>query len=265
MKKLISFDLYADLGFLKKPDINEKIYLTYNMLHKPCILGILGAICGLEGFTKNNELPKYYQNLNHIPIGVKPMGDGCENGNFGKTVTTYTNTIGFANADGNLIVSEQTLINPAYRVFLLLDLENTDENILYERICKQQAEYIPYLGKNDYSAWWRKEDVKEYEIVEDDFKHDYKVETVFVKQVAVVKSIAEEDSEDDFGDFEISDFGSFVYFEKLPIGYCTELYQYNYADFALTDSKLKTGSLSTNNLYHIKDAKYDKEYIVQLN
>ena len=45
--KLISFDLCADMGFLKKPDINEKIYLTYNMLHKPALLGILGAIIGL--------------------------------------------------------------------------------------------------------------------------------------------------------------------------------------------------------------------------
>jgi CRISPR-associated protein Cas5h len=121
MRKLISFDLYADMGFLKKPDINEKIYLTYNMLHKPCVLGILGAIAGLEGFTKNNEFPEYYQKLKHIPIGIKPIGDHCDNGNFAKNVTAYTNTIGFANTDGNLIVSEQTLINPAYRVFLLLN------------------------------------------------------------------------------------------------------------------------------------------------
>jgi len=278
MKKIISFDLYADMGFLKKPDINEKIYLTYNMLHKPCVLGILGAIAGLEGFTKNNDFPEYYKKLKDIPVGIKPLGKGCERGNFAKNVTTYTNTIGFANTDGNLIVSEQTLINPAYRIFLLLDLEKKDEQVLYSRIWQQEATYIPYLGKNDYSAWWYKEDVKdkngnllfqgvkEYDILQDDFNYDYKVETVFIKQKAVVESLADEDDEDDFSDnFQISDFGTYVYFEKLPIRYNEELYQYDYADFSLTDSKLKAGSLPLETLFHIQEKESSQEFVVQLN
>lgn len=280
MKQLISFDLYADMGFLKKPDINEKIYLTYNMLHKPCVLGILGAIAGLEGFCKNNELPQYYQEFKQIPVGIKPIGAGCENGNFSKNVTTYTNTIGFANADGNLIVSEQTLINPAYRIFLLLDLAKEKEQLLYNRIHCQEAEYIPYLGKNDYSAWWYKEDVKdkdgevifqgvkEYEIIDNDLEENYKVETVFIKQKAVIETIAEEDTDDDFGEFEISDFGTYVYFEKLPVAYCPQLYQYKYANFALTDSKLKAGSLPKQSLFHLKmndNNNEINEFVVQLN
>lgn len=56
--KLVSFDLKADFGFFKKPDIND-IYLTYNMLHKPALLGILGAIVGLQGFQENSILPVY--------------------------------------------------------------------------------------------------------------------------------------------------------------------------------------------------------------
>ncbi len=269
MKQLISFDLFADMGFLKKPDINENIYLTYNMMHKPCVLGILGAITGLEGFRKNNELPEYYIKLNHIPIGIKPIGKGCENGNFSKNVTTYTNTIGFANSDGNLIVSEQTLINPAYRIFLLLDTEQKYEKMLYERIHNQEAEFIPYLGKNDYSAWWCKESVIDYQIVDDNFDNDYKVETVFIKQKAVIDSVSDDADGDIFSmDFDISQFGSFVYFEKLPTEYCTKLYQYKYADFALTDSKLKAGSLPKESLYHIKETNRDNveiEIIVQLN
>ncbi|MFW6275197.1 MAG: type I-B CRISPR-associated protein Cas5b [bacterium] len=266
MKTVISFDLYADMGFLKKPDINEKIYLTYNMLHKPCVLGILGAIAGLKGFKKNNEFPEYYIKFKDIPIGIKPIGKGCEQGNFIKNVTTYTNTIGFANVDGNLIVSEQTLINPAYRIFLLLDLEKQDEQVLYNRIRQQEAAFIPYLGKNDYSAWWYKKDVKEYEILQDDFKSDYTVETVFIKQRAVVESLADDDNDDDFADnFQISDFGTYVYFEKLPIKYNEELYQYDYADFSLTDSKLKAGSLPLETLFHIKEKESKQEFVVQLN
>lgn len=264
MKKLISFDLYADMGFLKKPDINEKIYLTYNMLHKPTVLGLLGAIAGLQGFSKNNELPEYYEIFKHLPVGIKPIGEGCENGNFQKTVCTYTNTVGFANSDGNLIVSEQTLINPAYRIFLLVDLENEHEQTLYDRILQQEAEYIPYLGKNDYSAWWSKDSVKEYKIIDDDFNEDFKVDTIFQKQKAVVESVIEDDEDDDFGEFELSDFGTYMYFERLPVAYCEKLYQYKYADFAMTDSKLKAGSLPKESLYRIKSTSADG-IVVELN
>ena len=52
MNKVISIDLKADFGFFKKPDTNDPIYLTFNMLHKPALLGILGAILGLMGFSE---------------------------------------------------------------------------------------------------------------------------------------------------------------------------------------------------------------------
>ena len=41
-QRLISFDIQADFGFFKKPDYNDGVLLTYNMLHKPALLGILG-------------------------------------------------------------------------------------------------------------------------------------------------------------------------------------------------------------------------------
>lgn len=65
-QKLISFDLKAEMGFFKKPDINDGIYLTYNMLHKPALLGILGAIIGLKGYEKKGIMPEYYSRLEHL-------------------------------------------------------------------------------------------------------------------------------------------------------------------------------------------------------
>ena len=59
MKQLISFDIKSDFGFLKKPDTNEPMYLTFNMIHKPFVLGFLGAILGERGFQKNEVLPDY--------------------------------------------------------------------------------------------------------------------------------------------------------------------------------------------------------------
>ena len=36
-QRLISFDIQADFGFFKKPDYNDGVLLTYNMLHKPAL------------------------------------------------------------------------------------------------------------------------------------------------------------------------------------------------------------------------------------
>ncbi len=153
--KLISFDLKAKMGFLKKPDINDGIYLTYNMLHKPALLGILGAIAGFSGYKENSKLPDYYEKLKRLKIGIEPLES--EKGNYQKTTIGYNNTTGFANDDGNLQITEQVLIEPSFRCYLLLNTENADEQLLYERIKNQNAEFLPYLGKNDFSAWWEKD------------------------------------------------------------------------------------------------------------
>lgn len=56
-QRLISFDIQADFGFFKKPDYNDGVLLTYNMLHKPALLGILGllSVCGVIGKKENGR------------------------------------------------------------------------------------------------------------------------------------------------------------------------------------------------------------------
>ena len=152
MTKLISIDLFADFGMLKKPDTNEPVYLTFNMLHKPALLGILGAITGLKGFEKKGELPEYYLKFKDLKIGIQPLNH--ENGNYQKTIIAYNNTTGMASKEtgGNLIVTEQTLIAPAFRCYFLLNEENELHNQLKSNLSTYQAEYIPYLGKNEFSV-----------------------------------------------------------------------------------------------------------------
>jgi len=270
MKKLISFTIKAEKGFLKKPDINEGIYLTYNMLHKPALLGILGAIIGLEGYQKNEELPEYYKKLKDIPVGIAPVG--AEKGNFQKTVVEYTNTTGFANqgkkikgakeSGATLIINEQTLIKPAYKIYLLLDLEDENQKKLYNNIKEQKAEYLPYLGKNDYSLWWKKEEVEEYDEWAKVSEHNttFKISTVFIKPGAI-KEIKEDKTESfDLLDFStITEEKQFVSFERLPVDFNKKLFQYNYDDFAFTTFNLKPDS-GIKNLYKINNDIY-----VQLN
>lgn len=132
------------MGFFKKPDINDGIYLTYNMLHKPALLGILGAIVGLKGHEKEGVLPEYYCKLQDLKVAVQPLES--DNGNYTKEVITYNNGTGFASneAGGNLIVKEQTLIKPSYRCYLLLNTNDETEKRIYENIMSYRAEYIPY-------------------------------------------------------------------------------------------------------------------------
>ena len=229
-QKLISFDLKAEMGFFKKPDINDGIYLTYNMLHKPALLGILGAIVGLQGYQNNGVFPEYYQKLKHLEIGVAPLES--DNGNFTKDIVAYNNGTGFASSEagGNLIVREQIIIKPSYRCYLLLNIDNETEKALYERIIKYEAEFLPYMGKNDFSAWW--ENVQDYDFVKFSANGSYKVASVFAKTEAVSNHIVR----------SLSMFSKeamvpvFVYFERLPIGFDEQLMQYNYAEFVYSNA-----------------------------
>src|SRR5690554_5832649 len=188
-QRLISFDLNAEMGFLKKPDINDGIYLTYNMLHKPALLGILGAIAGMKGYQANGVPPEYYERLRHLKVGIKPLDS--DKGNYTKDLVSYNNSTGFASNEegGNLIVTEQILIKPSYRCFLLLNLNNPDEKTLHDNILSYKAEFLPYMGKNDFSAWWT--EAKEYDsFVKFDFSHAYKIASIFAKTEAVSEYVA---------------------------------------------------------------------------
>lgn len=232
--KLISFDLKAEMGFFKKPDINDGIYLTYNMLHKPALLGILGAVLGLRGFEVNSKWPEYYEKLYHVKVGIQPLNSS--NGNFEKEIVSYNNGTGFASMEegGNLIVTEQILLKPEYRCYLLLDTDNELERKLLDNIMAGKAEYLPYLGKNDFSAWWT--DAKVYDKCEMfNFDKDFKVVSLFAKTDAVSKHVANAM----MGMMVTKSEPPFMYFEKLPIAYDATLFQYCYADFVYSNATFK--------------------------
>ena len=256
-KKLISFDLRADFGFFKKPDYNDGILLSFNMLHKPALLGILGAIIGLKGYERKGQLPEYYQRLKDLPVGIEPLEDSHERGNFQKTTVKYTNTVGYANQDGNLLIEEVMLIKPAYRCYLLLDNGNADYTQLYTNLKEGKAEYIPYLGKNEFQAWWLDENGEstfqeyEFEIKEND-SGKFKVNTLIDKSNVVLKdNTVSDDFFNNFNPFEIVFTpDTFMYFERLPIGFNETLFQYENRDFAFSNFPLKSNT-PLKNLYFI--------------
>lgn len=257
-EKLISFDLRADFGFFKKPDYNVGLQLSYNMLHKPALLGILGAIAGLAGYQRKGELPEYYLKLQDLLIGIKPLDH--EKGNFQKTSVKYTNTVGYANMDGTMLIEETILVSPAYKCFLLLDMDNTDHEKLYRFIKKGDAEYIPYLGKNEYQAWIDG-NTTEYSFTKyNNAIEEFRIETLFIKEGTIRKQkVVPRFS---FTTKSMTNYGSYCYFERLPIGFDEQLMQYELNNFAFTDWVLKPDS-TIESLYQVIDDTNTKT-IIQL-
>ncbi len=256
MQKLISIDIFADFGMLKKPDTNEPVYLTFNMLHKPALLGILGAIIGESGFKEKGVLPEYYKRLNDLKIGIEPINH--ENGSFQKTIITYNNTTGMASKEegGNLMITEQTLIAPAFRCYFLLETENEIHQKIDKNLSAYKAEYLPYLGKNEFSVWWK--DYEEYNCLSDfNFTNQYRIKSIFYKNEAVTNHIAKY-----IGRSMIKDLKErFVYFERLPVSYqeiAKKQFQYDYMDFVFTNALFDT-SLNLDNLLLV-----NQEFVIQV-
>ena len=234
--KLISIELKSDFGFFKKPDINDSIYLTYNMIHKPALLGLLGAILGLEGHKSYGKLPQYYDKLQkdrELKIGIEPIGMGQTNGNFEKTTVKYNNATGHASA-GTLNILEQILIKPAYRIYLELD-ENEE---LFKKLKNYEAVFIPYLGKNDFPCWW--ENFKEdYDNVTNISSETFKIKTIFSKpKDTTLNELREQIAFGFIAGMREKAEVVFSQFERLPTGFNEELKQYNEPEeFVYTNMK----------------------------
>ncbi|PSR54933.1 type I-B CRISPR-associated protein Cas5 [Adhaeribacter arboris] len=235
MQTVLSFDLESNFGFFKKPDINDNKrapYLTYNILHKPALLGILGAIIGLKGFERRGELPEYYQQLKHLQTGIQPLNH--QQGNFTKTLVKYNNSVGYASQEegGNLIVTETMLIRPAYRCYVALNTAHEPEAKLHKYLLNQQAEFIPYLGKNEFTAWWQ--NVQEYPYQPFNAQANFKLLNLFQKPVldSAVSKIIIQASGRNYS--ETRDL--FLYFERLPSAYDEILLQYTLSDYVFTNA-----------------------------
>lgn len=259
MDQLVSITFQSQFGFLKKPDINDGIYITYNMLHKPALLGILGAILGLEGYKiegtmKPDEIPEYRKKLEDLKIAIQPIHSA--NGNFSKHIIKYTNTVGYASGEpgGILIVDEQTLIKPSYRIFLLLDVENNNlHKKLFSNLQNQEAEYIPYLGKNDHQLWWN--DFTEWEIENFEPTENFVIDSVFIKQSD--EQLKREKRRVSLGGKSFS----YSYFERIPIGWQEKLPHYKLQEFMFTDFPVSPEN-EFENLLKIKNQQ--EELVIQI-
>lgn len=253
--KLISFDIQSNFGFFRKPETNNTLNVSYNIIHKPAILGFLGAIIGLNGYQEKGELPEYYQKLNNIKVGITPLNN--DKGNFSKTPIKYSNTVGYANKGTNFLTEELTLVNPQYRIFLLLDEYIDEQKKLLENIHSGQADFIPYFGKNEFTAWWDKNSYKEYQFKEADVPKDksIKIISLFLKN-QVIKENTEKPQMDIFQALGDKESLPFMYFERLPVDFDKMLMQYEQQEMVYTTYLIKNAYNIPNLYLLINEDKY---------
>ena len=152
MKKAIDFVISAEFGIFRIPELQDPS-LTFEFIPKSAILGICGAILGLEGYSSGKKNPEFLSALSEFEVAVTPYSKGePAKIPFRKSLVTFTNFHGYGNVDGPWICTEQVLIRPAYRLTIIADDSNPQFSKLVKLMKTNQTSFRPYFGKNEFLA-----------------------------------------------------------------------------------------------------------------
>ena len=161
--RLLTFRLHGDFAHFNQP-IGNRFRNTYSIVPKPQLLGIVGAIIGLRGYTEKFTAPDFYRLLKDIKVFIKPN-------NFYSNMFTvkYNSLNSFLNnrldtGSPNVIIEEQILLKPDYEIGLLLNKNKELHNTIIERIKHNSCVFNPYLGKNEFPACIECISLRKYEI-----------------------------------------------------------------------------------------------------
>jgi CRISPR-associated protein Cas5h len=215
--KLFSFELSGQFAFFKKNDFNDVFQVSYNFIHKPVVLGIIGAILGFKGYTKQKELPEYYKKLHPLKISIVPHYKEP----LPKQLSVFNNASGLGSKEkGAWQIREQILVGKpmiTYTIYVLDDHSVEDSIIsrLKEKLKKGETVYNLYFGKNEFFAYHQ------------NFFDAYKIESLTESECIIDSLINKGDGDEtvsfigyDFDTFDSLDFGSplsHTVFEYLPI------------------------------------------------
>jgi len=238
MEETIKFNLSSKMAIIKKPESNET-YFTYNFPHKIMLLGMLGAIIGLNGYNYYalkkqlgetvNEIPEFYKKLKGLKIAIIP---NIKSHNFSRKIQAFNNSVGYASKEdgNNLIVKEQWLEKPSWQIYIL-ENRTKEYKKIKEYLLNKKCEYIPYIGKNDHFANIQNveilstERVKNVEYIDSIFK-----EEILSEEINILDNIIS------FGNVEKEEY---KYKEILPTKLSEKIGYYNFKPFIYTSEKLK--------------------------
>lgn len=234
----IKFKLTSPMAIIKKPDSNETYY-TYNYPHKIMLLGMIGAIIGLNGYNyyllqKNlgktiNELPEFYEKLKNIKVGMIP---DINKNNFSRKIQTFNNSVGYASKEvgNNLIVNEQWLERPSWTIYILED-NSMEYSKIKNYLINKKCEYIPYIGKNDHFA-----DIKNVKVIEGiaPNKNISKIDSIFEEKIAEIN----DNLFDEILGFDNREKSEYLYRELLPTELNEKIGYINFSNFIFTNEEL---------------------------
>lgn len=236
--KALKFNLKGKTAFFKKIDVNKHVYFTYSHIHKVVLLGMLGAVIGLDGYSKqyetNEKHPEFYTRLKHLKISIVPRGE--KEGYFDKKTIIFNNATGLASKEegGILNVKEQWLINVNWDIYILDD--NSEEYLkIKDCLLNKKSKYIPYLGKNDHFA---------------DIVNVEEITLLKTEEIKYIHSLFTTNVEVMLDSFAYDFNEPIRYFEYLPYKLDDgNLYEFELFNF--TNLELKVNN--TNNIYSYKD------------
>lgn len=149
--KCLRFELSGRYAFFKNPEFNLDGYeFSFEHIHKPAILGILGAVLGLKGRQqfKENNLLEYYSKLKDILIAIEPKKKIFDHFEY-----DFVNATGYANRGYNQIIKRMYLNKPSWNIYLLKDSLDND---IYHQLCSllknKKSKFPIYLGDNSLKA-----------------------------------------------------------------------------------------------------------------
>ena len=233
----LKFTLSGNSAFFKDNVINT-VYLTYGNIHRVALLGMLGAILGYGGYSKQNDMlkkknkkmpdyPEFYEKLKDIKISIVSNG---KNGYFNKKLQTFNNSVGYASKEegGNLIVKQFWLENPSWDIYILLDCDEAKK--IADYIQNRKAIYLPYLGSNDHLA-----NIMDVEIIDIEEKMSSEDETIEILSMIKDSDISEKKKNVFSMDKNSTRDDIYKYSEYLPVVLSKELNQYEKEKMTITN------------------------------
>ena len=235
--KALKFTLSGNSAFFKDNVINT-VYLTYGNIHRVALLGMLGAILGYGGYSKQNDMlkkknkkmpdyPEFYEKLKDIKISIVSNG---KNGYFNKKLQTFNNSVGYASKEegGNLIVKQFWLENPSWDIYILLDCDEAKK--IADYIQNRKAIYLPYLGSNDHLA-----NIMDVETIDIEEKMSSEDETIEILSMIKASDISEKKKNVFSTDKNSTRDDIYKYSEYLPVALSKELNQYEKEKMTITN------------------------------
>lgn len=185
--EVLKFNLWGLGACFTRPHINS-VFSTYSHIHKVALLGMLGAVIGIEkDGAKKGETPNFYKELGNLKVSIvpkKPRFFTVDN------VITETSNMLNKHSDGSTYIAYyKELYRPSWDVYILGD-DSDNYKKIKDYIVAGKMHFLPYLGKNQFHGTIQEAEILECEDVELSDKET--IDSLFPRE-AVEVEIDEED------------------------------------------------------------------------